>query len=380
MRVILFLGSFFAIYGGFHLYFYLHLKKALPKRAPKGLIGLALLFFCFSPVLVRLVESKGFLSVATIGAHISYWWMAFVLVFLPSMLTVQSLAKIFSRKKRFRFKEPSSDSSAPFFLGLFISILALGYGFFEAGDLRVERVEIPSQKIAASQKIRVVQISDVHLGLMSGEKETKRLVSVLEGLRPHILVSTGDFVDGHRADMLALTEQLAQITAPWGKFAIIGNHEVYVGQEYAHQVLEAAGFELLRNRAVDLAANITVAGLDDPAASQDKAQAEKAEDQLNGMLARGRFSLLLKHRPERNEELGSRFDLQLSGHTHKGQIFPYGIFPWLIFRYPQGLVRLRGGGFLYHSRGTGVWGPPIRILSPPEVTVIDLIGKGQAAE
>jgi len=113
--------------------------------------------------------------------------------------------------------------------------------------------------------------------------------------------------------------------------------------------------------------------VDDPAGKYYGLEADTQEKGILSSLSGGRFVLFLKHRPFVAQESIGRFDLQLSGHTHKGQIFPFSLVTWLYYPRHAGCLNPLDGCYLYVSRGTGTWGPPIRFLSPPEVTVIDLI-------
>ena len=118
---------------------------------------------------------------------------------------------------------------------------------------------------------------------------------------------------------------------------------------------------------------MTIVGVDDPAGSGLRRSDGEVERELLGTVPRESFTLLLKHRPDVEEESARLFDLQLSGHVHKGQVFPFRLFTRLFYRMYAGFYQLSAGSHLYVSRGSGTWGPPIRFLTPPEVTVVELI-------
>ena len=168
---------------------------------------------------------------------------------------------------------------------------------------------------------------------------------------------------------------LASITPKYGKFAITGNHEYYAGLDQALQFTEKAGFKILRGEALNVENIINIAGVDDPQAKAFSHYKEVSEKALLSGLPREYFTLLLKHRPFVDKDSIGLFDLQLSGHVHRGQIFPFSIVTGLYYKTQSGLNNLPGNSMLYVSRGSGTWGPPIRFLSPPEITVIDLIHK-----
>ncbi|MGZ6222845.1 MAG: metallophosphoesterase, partial [Syntrophales bacterium] len=186
-------------------------------------------------------------------------------------------------------------------------------------------------------------------------------------------VSTGDLVDGQ---IDTLTEQamlLRDVQPRYGKFAITGNHEFYAGLDQALDFTRAAGFAVLREEAIAVAGVINIAGVDDPTVDALGLPQEISETKLLSGLSHRNFTVLLKHRPVVDKDSVGHFDLQLSGHTHNGQIFPFNLVVRRFYQLITGYFNLPNDAHLYVSRGTGTWGPPIRFLSPPEITVIDLI-------
>jgi predicted MPP superfamily phosphohydrolase len=250
------------------------------------------------------------------------------------------------------------------------------YGYFEALHIRTEYVTVKTSKIPEKiGRFRIVQISDVHLGLIVGKSRLKRILRKVKDARPDILVSTGDLVDGQMDDLEMLTDMFQNIPTQYGKFAITGNHEFYAGLDRALAFTEKAGFTILRGEGLTVSNLINVAGVDDPARKRyvpDRAVSEKA---LLEKMPREKFTLFLKHQPVISSESLGMFDLQLSGHTHKGQIFPFNLVTKLYYPMHTGLSKVNGNALLYVSRGSGTWGPPVRFLSPPEVTVIDITYK-----
>jgi hypothetical protein len=239
-------------------------------------------------------------------------------------------------------------------------------GFFSARHPRVERLTIYSDKIPPGPGLRIAQISDVHLGILIGRQRLDRILQQLTALQPDILVSTGDLVDAEAHHLDGLSERLAAYQPRYGKFAITGNHERFAGLEHALDFHVRAGFTLLRGEAMEVAEGIALAGVDDPAVRASATD----EARMLAAIPAGRFVVLLKHQPVIDPQ--SRFDLQLSGHTHNGQIFPFNLLVKTVYPLIAGRYDLADGRLLYVSRGTGTWGPPIRVLAPPEITLIEL--------
>jgi predicted MPP superfamily phosphohydrolase len=249
-------------------------------------------------------------------------------------------------------------------------------GAFEAWDIKLEKVTLASKKIPASLSgLRVVQISDVHLGLIVRHRRLRKILEAVKKADPDILVSTGDLVDGQINKLEGLAEMLQDIKPRYGKYAVTGNHEFYAGLEDSLAFTQKAGFTILRNEGMSLTDYFNIAGVDDRTQKYFDKSPEISEEAMLKVLDRRKFTLLLKHRPEVNQKSLGLFDLQLSGHTHKGQIFPFNIITLLYFPIHWGILNPLDHCFLYVSRGSGTWGPPIRFLSPPEVTLIELVSK-----
>ena len=258
--------------------------------------------------------------------------------------------------------------------GLIFSLIISVVGAFEAWDIKTEKVTLASEKIpAALSGLRVVQISDVHLGLIVRHKRLGKILEAVQKANPDILVSTGDLVDGQINKLEGLAEMLQSIKPRYGKYAVTGNHEFYAGLQDSLAFTEKAGFTVLRNKGVSVTDYLNIAGVDDRTGTHFKNSPEISEKDMLNVLERKKFTLLLKHRPEIDQGSLGLFDLQLSGHTHKGQIFPFNIITLLYFPIHWGILNPVDHCFLYVSRGSGTWGPPIRFLSPPEVTLIELV-------
>jgi predicted MPP superfamily phosphohydrolase len=186
------------------------------------------------------------------------------------------------------------------------------------------------------------------------------------------IVATGDLIDAHGARVAAVMERLADIRAPLGKFAITGNHEVYPGLAGSIGLLEQGGFRVLRQDAVPVGDHLWIAGVDDPAVRRDyrSLPGRSLEALYDDARTVPRMRILLKHQPSAAADLAGAFDLQLSGHIHGGQIFPFGLITWAAYGITTGAMHSSGNGpRIYVSPGCGTWGPPFRLFSPPELTL-----------
>lgn len=372
-----FLLVYLLVYSLLHYYVLRKIRAALPlgRRATLAVVvGMAVMIL--APVMVRLAERAGIEAGARTWALLGSSWMGLIFVFVSLAIVTDGtrLLILVAAKKRNRRADTTLSLSRKLLAAQVLVTLAVyGYGLFEAADIRIKKVELHSDKITALQgRVRIAQISDVHLGLLVREKRLAAILALLEESAPDILVSTGDLVDGQLNHLVAEAALLAAFKPPLGKFAITGNHEFYAGLPEALDFTEAAGFTLLRHQGV-VSGGINLVGVDDKAAGHFSAQRAMSEPELLAAQASGHFTVLLKHRPDIDPGSLGLFDIQLSGHTHKGQIFPFNLLTWLFFPRRAGQLTPLSSGFLYLSPGTGTWGPPIRVLAAPEVTIIDLI-------
>lgn len=373
--MISFFVLFFLIYGGAHLYIFLKALWAFHLGLKTGIpLAFFMLVMVFAPIIIHYSEKLGHESFARLASYVGYVWFGLIFLFFCSSLLVDVYTASMSLGGHF-FKPllryvpvPRATFLVPLAIAMGISI----YGFFEARNIRTESLVIKTDKLPAGMdKLRIAQISDVHIGLIVREKRLGRILSQVKEANPDLLVSTGDLLDGQIDKVSHLAELLQDINPSYGKFAVTGNHEYYAGIEEALRFTEEAGFRVLSETAF-VNGPINIVGIDDPTGKPWKHIKDDGEDKLFKGLRREKFTLYLKHRPDLDRATLGLFDLQLSGHTHKGQIFPFSLVTRYYYVKDAGRLDF-ANGTLYVSRGSGTWGPPIRFLAPPEVTIIDLV-------
>jgi predicted MPP superfamily phosphohydrolase len=225
----------------------------------------------------------------------------------------------------------------------------------------------------ATREVRLVQLSDVHLGTLLGPGRLAPILEQVAALEADVVVITGDLIDGDVGVVEEFLPLLRTLRAPRGVFAILGNHEYYAGRERSRRLLADAGYRVLDNEAAEVAPGLWVAGVPD---ARGGAQTGGAEDDLGAAIAAvppGDAVVLLQHAPEREwEAAAAGVDLLLNGHTHGGQIWP---FHWAVrTAYERIAGRFTHAGMTQIvSRGTGFWGPPMRLFAPAEIIVVELV-------
>lgn len=376
--------SFFIIfilsYGGMHLYAFLKAKAAFnPGKRPQIMLALFFILMISAPFFVRFYEKQGFDTFAYLTANVGFIWMGVMLLFFVYGAAIDGYRTILFIIKRIFGKDISRlkpSSGFAFFAPLVIAVMITSYGYFEALDIKVEKVIVRSSKIPASiGKIKIVQISDIHLGHIVREERLRSMLDKVKAEEPDMLVCTGDLIDGQRSNLNDLSSMFHEIRPKYGKFAITGNHEYYAGLEKSLEFIKRAGFTLLSGEGITIDGLINIAGVDDGGGEGLRETSSLSEKELLSGLPSDKFTLFLKHRPRIDKEILGLYDLQLSGHTHKGQIFPFNFFVAGFFPFISGYHQITESSAIYVSRGTGTWGPPIRFMSPPEVTVIEILSE-----
>ncbi len=256
------------------------------------------------------------------------------------------------------------------------TLVVLVLGSWHARRPAVVRVEVPIADLPPDlEGFRIVQLSDLHVGPTLKRAFVERVVATANGLAPDLIALTGDVGDGFPLALRDELAPLARLAAPHGKYFVTGNHEYYWDAAGWVQELERLGFSALVNahRVIRRGtAQLVLAGVTDASASRRVPGHASDPAAAVAGAPEGDVRVLLAHQPKSAfAARGAGFDLQLSGHTHGGQYFPFNLLVRLFQPFVAGLHRLEEM-WLYVSRGTGYWGPPLRLGAPSEITLIQL--------
>lgn len=234
----------------------------------------------------------------------------------------------------------------------------------------VRRVTVPLARLPRSaQGFRIAVVSDIHLGPILGRAHTQRIVDTVNSTRPDLIAIVGDLVDGSVEDLGTAAEPLAQLRAKHGQFFVTGNHEYYAGAAPWLARVRELGLHPLENARVEIA-GFDLAGVNDIGGEAHGQGPDFAR--ALGDRDRSRASVLLAHQPVQiDEAVRYGVGLQLSGHTHGGQLWPGNLVAGLANPTVAGLERY-GDTELYVTRGAGAWGPPVRVGAPSDITVVQL--------
>ncbi|MGI4848710.1 MAG: metallophosphoesterase [Janthinobacterium lividum] len=339
---------------------------------------LAVLALLLSTLLIPLSLASGSLRVSHRQGDRIAWAGSLLMGWFSSLLVMTLLRDIVQGVLGVMAALPPVYASNSATVVVTLSLAVTLVGFFNARRLaRVVDIDIPISNLApALAGFTIIQLSDIHVGPTIKRRYVEAIVKRVNGLGADLVAITGDVVDGS-------VKQLAQHTAPLGKldsrhgtYVVTGNHEYYSGASAWMTEFRRLGMQALMNEHVVLqhdGAELVVGGITDYSAHHfDLAQRSDARKAIAG--APGQTtSVLLAHQPRSAKGAADAgFDLQLSGHTHGGQFWPWNLFVRLQQPYTAGLARL-GKLWVYTSRGTGYWGPPKRFGAPSEITRLRLV-------
>ena len=378
-------AAFLLVYGSiiglthFFLVLRLVLLPAVPQPFAEILAGAIALLG-----LILFVRPLGDRFLSEHAVHLLSWpafiWMGGSFLLLVCLLGSDALLSLFSRAAwamgdppvrslRFDRTQAAAVAGVALVLSVWGMALALGPPRLRRLDVRVDGWP---QALAG---FRIVQLSDVHIGPLLDRRFARHLAARVNALAPDLVAITGDLVDGTVEHLSEEVEPLRAISAPHGVYFVTGNHDYFSRADPWLEKVRELGFRPLRNEHVEIGApgaSFDLAGVDDRFAQLFGG--DHGEDLGRALAGRsgGRPLVLLAHNPTVFDEAARRgVDLQLSGHTHGGQIWPFQGIVRLATRYVAGEYR-HGRSMLYVSRGTGFWGPPMRLFRPAEITEITL--------
>lgn len=261
--------------------------------------------------------------------------------------------------------------AAAFGVGILLSLVALVQGH-RAPVLNTQEITLPNLP-RETDGLRLLLVSDLHLGAHLGASWLKPLVDSILAQKPDLIVVAGDLVDNDASRVLPLVPELARLRAPLGVWAVQGNHDVYGGPELSAQIMRDAGFTMLRDSSALAAPGLRIAGVDDLGIRARIGNASGPTERALASLNRGREAcIFVSHTPESPERAAQAgAGLMLSGHTHGGQIWPFNFLVATRFKTVAGAYRF-GDMTLFVSRGAGTWGPRMRLWKPGEIVLITL--------
>ena len=382
LRWLMSLGGILTVFGGLHAYIAVRLFVSPAPPAPWMYLGVATvaLLFVSLPLGMALGRREPTGWTRTLQ-WTSFVWLGAFGIFISAVVAADLVGWVLKGTGMVEDGLALARGKALAVVG--VALPAVAYAIVTArGRARVERLTVPVVGLGAGLSgLKVVQISDVHVGLTLDQRWLRRVVEQVNALKPDVVAVTGDMVDGTVEALRDEVTPLAELRAALGVFYVTGNHEYYNGGAAWAAEVARLGFTALQNehRVVERdGARLVIAGVTDHDAGHIvPAHASRPDVALAGAPV-GVPRLLLAHQPRSALQVarqGVAVDLQLSGHTHGGQMFPFMFFVKLQQPVVRGLATIAGVR-VYTHRGTGYWGPPLRLGPAPEIAELTLVTAG----
>ena len=365
----------FTVYTLINFYIFHHAGQAFPLDEKfRGAFAIIFWLVAYSYLLGRILERIWLSLVSEFFTWLGSFWLGAMVYFFLFVLFID-LIKVFglilplSAIPKFNLLKENG-----FYIAcLFASIVVL-VGFFNARFPRTHVLDVQILKKSKLDTLKIVVASDIHLGTIVGSKRFYRILAKIEALQPDIILLPGDVVDEDLAPVIKenLGDDLKKLKAKLGVYAITGNHEYIGGVHKAVNYLQQHGIRVLRDEAVLIEGDFYLIGRDDRSVNQFKGRKRKPLAALMQDVNTQKPIILLDHQPfDLNEAVENRVDLQISGHTHHGQLFPMNLITKRIYEKSWGYLK-KGDTHFYISSGVGTWGPPIRIGNHPEIVLLNV--------
>lgn len=378
---LVFFTVFLILLGAIHTYLWLRLVRAPQLASPwRTVLTLAIVLAGASiPVVLIFFRSPAAPMLAKPLVWAAYIWLGTMFLLFVGSLALDVLRAGAWLLRRLTEAAPPDGERRRFLARMMAGGVALTGGGVAAWSIRaavgpvgVRRVEVPLERLKRQHDgLTIAQLTDLHIGPTIGRGQLQAIVDSTNAIGADIVAITGDLVDGSVKDLRDAVAPLAQLRARHGVFFVTGNHEYFSGAPQWVEEISRLGIRVLRNERVEINHNgepLDLAGVDDASAARfGHGHGEDLARALAGRVP-GRTVVLLAHQP-RTVRRSAAFgvDLQLSGHTHGGQIWPFGALVALQQLFLAGLHR-QGDTRVYVSRGTGYWGPPMRLGAPAEIS------------
>lgn len=365
------------VYGGINTYIYIRGMQALPAGSPVRSWFTPLFWFIVSTfILARILERVYPSAFTCIITWIGSFWLGFMLFFVLSLLLIDLIRLshwVWPWLPDWIISNPFRTKWILFWIVLGSSTVLVAASYMNARIPVIRHLQVTIRKPSTLPgTLRIVMASDIHLGTIIASRKAERLVHTINSLNPDIVLFAGDIVDEDIAPVINqnLGASLQEISAPLGVYGITGNHEFIGGVGPAVRYLEEHGIRMLRDSAIFIDNRFWLVGRDDRDGVRFTGKQRKELSQLLEKIDLSYPVILMDHQPfNLTEHAAQGIDLQLSGHTHHGQIWPLNHITSAIYEVSRGYKRI-GNGHFYVSNGYGTWGPPIRLGNRPEIVEI----------
>ncbi len=341
----------------------------------------ALLFWllAFSYIIGRFTERAGPMWLAEPFVKLGSWWLGAMVYLTLLFLLVdifRGLNSLFQFSEILKFQWSSPKGVVAVVTVYALSAIVLAFGYYNAATPVVRWQEIVLDKPVPGGKQRVVLVSDIHLGMMISNGRLDTMVNMVNRQNADVILLAGDVFDEDLGPVIKnnMGDLLKNLKAKYGVYAVLGNHEFYGNADAAHHYLTDHDITVLRDSVAVLPNGIAIAGREDITGQQMYGEPRKPLNELLAGINREYPLFMLDHQPYKlDEAVENGVDLQVSGHTHHGQMWPFNYITGAMFEISRGYGKI-GETHFFVSSGYGTWGPPIRTNSRSEIVVLEISG------
>ena len=343
-----------------NIYIFVRLMQLISSFALGWKIVISCLFWTLALLLIISMFLRDIplpTAIAKAMFNLGSIWMVFTL-YMVLLLLVFDIAKIFI---------PSMQWGFLYAFGL--TALVLSYGYYNYRHPKIEHIDITLDKAFDKGEVRIAAISDVHLGNGTDKQALQRYVDMINAQKPDLILISGDLIDNSITPVKQqrMEEELSKLQAPMGIYMAAGNHEYISRIEQCEEFLQNTPIILLRDSVVTLPCGIQIVGRDDLSNRR-----RKSLEELLGRVESNKPIIVLDHQPYKLAETDATgVDMQLSGHTHRGQVWPLSLLTDYIYEQSHGYRKWQNT-HIYVSSGLSLWGPPFRIGTNSELAIITI--------
>lgn len=370
--IILFFSTALAVYGLLNLYVFIHGWEVIKDSSSSLSYVAAFLVLSLSFMAGRLIERVRLSWFTSFLVWIGSIWLAAFVYFLIASIAVD-IVRLLNLLVPIVPGCLTGETTLVLVVVLVFTIIVIGY--LNAAHPRIRTLDLHVPKRSGDLKtLNIAVASDIHLGTIICKSRLERIVKDINRLDPDLVLLPGDVVDEDIGPVIKqnLGETLLKIKSRFGVYAITGNHEYIGGVEAACKYLSRHGIVMLRDESVKVGDGVYVVGREDRAIGQFAGRKRKPLLELMSEVDRSFPIILMDHQPFRLEEaVDAGVDLQLSGHTHHGQLWPFNFITRRVYELSWGYKK-KGSTHIYVSSGVGTWGPPVRTGNFPEIVNVRL--------
>jgi len=379
VNFIIFYGIFFTLSGLVNFYIFIRGWQTIPQGSTlRSAYAIVFWVVALSFFGGRVLEYISTSALSNLLVWMGSFWIAAMLyfliavVFLDFLRLIERFLPFFPALVRANYAQAKYFASAGA-MGVVAILLLVGH--INALIPRVKTLDLSiEKKVEGMKTVNIVVASDIHLGTIVGRHRLDQIVDNINGLNADVVLLPGDIVDEDLAPVIRqnLGEALRNIKARFGVYAVTGNHEYIGGAKQACDYLTEHNIIVLRDQAVKVNGSFFLVGREDRSRNQFTGERRKALEELMADVDKKYPVILMDHQPFRLQEAaGQSVDVQLSGHTHHGQLWPVNFIIKAIYEVGWGYKKV-ANTHVYVSNGVGTWGPPIRIGNRPEILNIRL--------